>query len=642
MPRMDPRPIGHAEEEEQICMVVQGKLKRQATVLERRPGEAYVHYLDADKRLDEWIPESRVQLLSPPKKSHLQAAGPEDGVADGRRSNGVASGSAGPTTRKRRRSQSPSLQVPLQATTTPSRHPKVHPMTSVASSRQLSPPPHHDHLTTTQNAERDAEALLEHQRITARRNFDQVIFGHWQMKTWYFSPYPTADDDITPPNPSAMDVHTLSSKRGQSSQTHPGTESPGRGSPAAFQPVPGGPGAPTLRTHGRTAALMASSGVGSTAAAPGEPTKLWVCDRCFKYMREGVAWELHMKKCQINHPPGRKVYQRGAHTIWEVDASTSPADKLYCQNLALFGKLFIDVKTIFFDCENFLFYLLTDADSQRDHVLGFFSKEKVSYDEWNLACIITFPPYQKKGYGMLLIEFSYELSRRAGKLGTPERPLSDLGLRGYLAYWVAVLVRFFRRILGTSPLDTDPTTIGVPRTGGHVRRISASSKKKKAKGWHGELEAVGLEPETEQSQGPSVAVVEEPAFGSIRTTYTQVLPSGETKSHLIVRCTLMDIARATGLRHEDVSFAMEECGLLLRRKKRQAEVKPEVSSENTNRGNVRTEEGGAITVDEKEKKDEDKLGAHGMIVISADMVEKVAQARGVKHKCILDPAHVLL
>jgi hypothetical protein len=37
------------------------------------------------------------------------------------------------------------------------------------------------------------------------------------------------------------------------------------------------------------------------------------------------------------------------------------------------------------------------------------SQEKVSYDDYNLACIVTFPPYQKKGYGTLLIEFSASL-----------------------------------------------------------------------------------------------------------------------------------------------------------------------------------------------------------------------------------------
>jgi len=50
------------------------------------------------------------------------------------------------------------------------------------------------------------------------------------------------------------------------------------------------------------------------------------------------------------------------------------------------------------------------------------------------------PCFQKGGYGKLLIEMSYELSIKEGKLGSPERPLSDLGHRVYVNFWTRRVV----------------------------------------------------------------------------------------------------------------------------------------------------------------------------------------------------------
>jgi len=48
--------------------------------------------------------------------------------------------------------------------------------------------------------------------------------------------------------------------------------------------------------------------------------------------------------------------------------------QVYCQNLCLLAKLFLDHKTLYFDVEPFLFYVMTENDTNGCHILGYFSK----------------------------------------------------------------------------------------------------------------------------------------------------------------------------------------------------------------------------------------------------------------------------
>ncbi|OBZ85291.1 Histone acetyltransferase KAT8 [Choanephora cucurbitarum] len=168
--------------------------------------------------------------------------------------------------------------------------------------------------------------------------------------------------------------------------------------------------------------------------------RLYICEYCLRYMNKEIQLINHKSQCKARKPPGRVIYSNDVNKVYEVDGYQH---KLYCQNLCLLAKLFLDNKTLYYDTDGFTFYVLTERHPKNksiDQMVGYFSKEKISYDNYNLACIMTLPSHQRKGYGRLLIELSYELSKQEGKIGSPEKPLSPLGQLGYTSYWSSTIV----------------------------------------------------------------------------------------------------------------------------------------------------------------------------------------------------------
>ncbi|KJA26394.1 hypothetical protein HYPSUDRAFT_52665 [Hypholoma sublateritium FD-334 SS-4] len=167
--------------------------------------------------------------------------------------------------------------------------------------------------------------------------------------------------------------------------------------------------------------------------------RLWICEFCLKYMKSRYKAIRHQTKCRVRHPPGDEIYRDGVVSIFEVDGRRN---KIYCQNLCLLSKMFLDHKSLFYDVEPFLFYVITQVDEFGARFVGYFSKEKRCPKDYNLSCIMTLPVRQRQGWGNLLIDFSYLLSKIEQRLGSPEKPLSSLGALGYKNYWTLAVMRF--------------------------------------------------------------------------------------------------------------------------------------------------------------------------------------------------------
>tara|TARA_B110000977_G_scaffold144997_1_gene184009 strand:- start:4439 stop:6640 length:2202 start_codon:yes stop_codon:yes gene_type:complete len=356
--------------------------------------------------------------------------------------------------------------------------------------------PNDEGLLTHENTDKRIaiELKIDHEHeghAPVVKNVETLMLGKYEMDCWYHSPFPESfwmEEEVANGDATDVDAAVDTGGNTHTDDTHIGN------TPTATADIAGNTPAVTKKPPNP------------------KPTKLYACEFCLKYMRKRKNLTKHKMCCPLRHPPGDEIYRQPSWTdletgvktpetsVFEVDGAKVP---VYCQNLSLISKLFLDHKTLYYDVEPFLFYVLVEREevfeedegdvhtnhnapsqalngnpgnpkathqtgvhtnptrTSRRKIVGYFSKEKHTREGYNLACILTLPPFQRKGYGTFLIAFSYELSKLEGRAGTPERPLSDLGQVSYRQYWTRAVLQSLHKKNGSASVGEISRDTGV-------------------------------------------------------------------------------------------------------------------------------------------------------------------------------------
>ena len=181
-----------------------------------------------------------------------------------------------------------------------------------------------------------------------------------------------------------------------------------------------------------------------------------ICSKCLSILPSENSLAIHFPNCKIPFVP---LYSES--TGDNVDFHFSKiVDLRNKQNLCRISMLFLKSKTLFFEVENYDFYIVFNQE-----VFGYFSVCKNG--EFSLNCFTVFPCFQGKGWGTLLLDFSNMIFPKGIELKGAEKPYSKKAIICFRKYWKHKVIgaKTIRQISCERNLSIDDAILGLEQNG---------------------------------------------------------------------------------------------------------------------------------------------------------------------------------